>query len=245
VHRGFAPPRTEDIINNATGGSIDLDPELSWNYEIGVRTRPHSALNLEATFFRMDYENQIVPASLAGGIGSIVTNGGQTLHQGFEFSTAVDTSTILRRRYSFFLRSAYTFLPVAQFRGLRFSSVPGFSTTSVTDNRLPYAPEHLLTTSFGYSHSRGVAAFLEAVHVSSQFAEDLNRINPFNGSGQTGLIPSYTIWNATANYEIEKFRTTVFVTGKNIFDRLYVADRSRGLLPGPPRGVQAGFKFKF
>jgi Fe(3+) dicitrate transport protein len=245
VHRGFAPPRTEDIINNATGGSIDLDPELSWNYEIGVRTRPHSAVNLEATFFRMDYENQIVPASLAGGIGSIVTNGGQTLHQGFEFSTTVDTSTILRRRYSFFLRSAYTFLPVAEFRGVRFSSVPGFSTTSVTNNRLPYAPEHLLTTSFGYSHSKGVATFLEAVHVSSQFAEDLNRINPINASGQTGLIPSYTIWNATANYEIERFRTTVFVTGKNIFDRLYVADRSRGLLPGPPRGVQAGFKFKF
>ncbi|MFN2497776.1 MAG: TonB-dependent receptor domain-containing protein [Pyrinomonadaceae bacterium] len=245
LHRGFAPPRTEDIINNATGGSIDLDPELSWNYEVGVRTRPHSAVNLEATFFRMDYENQIVPASLAGGIGSIFTNGGQTLHQGFEFSTAIDTSTIIRRRYSLFLRSAYTFLPVAQFRGLRFSSVPGFSTTSVTDNRLPYAPEHLLTTSFGYSHSKGVAAFMEAVYVSSQFAEDLNRITPFNGSGQTGLIPSYTIWNATANYEIEKFRTTVFVTAKNIFDRLYIADRSRGLVPGPPRGVQVGFKFKF
>ena len=36
VHRGFAPPRVEDIIT-AEGGSVDLDPELSWNYEIGLR----------------------------------------------------------------------------------------------------------------------------------------------------------------------------------------------------------------
>ncbi|HEX6729920.1 MAG TPA: TonB-dependent receptor, partial [Pyrinomonadaceae bacterium] len=35
VHRGFAPPRTEDVINNATGGVVELDPELSWNYEVG------------------------------------------------------------------------------------------------------------------------------------------------------------------------------------------------------------------
>lgn len=50
VHRGFAPPRTEDIIDNTTGGSIDLDSELSWNYEAGLRSRPHPALQLEATF---------------------------------------------------------------------------------------------------------------------------------------------------------------------------------------------------
>ena len=41
VHRGFAPPRTEDIINNTTGGVVELDAELSWNYEAGVRSRVH------------------------------------------------------------------------------------------------------------------------------------------------------------------------------------------------------------
>lgn len=245
VHRGFAPPRTEDIINNTTGGSVDLDPELSWNYEVGVRTRPFSAMNLEATFFRMDYENQIVPASLAGGVGSTFTNGGKTLHQGVEVTTSLDTTSLLRRRYNFYLRSALTYLPVADFRGIRFSSVPGFSTTSVTGNRLPYAPEHLLTASVGYSHSKGVDAFLEAVYVGSQFGEDLNRIDPINASGQTGRIPSYTIWNATANYKLEKYKTTLFVTAKNLFDRVYIADRARGLLAGPPRGIQAGFKFNF
>ncbi|MDQ3173720.1 MAG: TonB-dependent receptor [Acidobacteriota bacterium] len=245
AHRGFAPPRTEDVISNSPGGSIDLEPELSWNYEGGVRARPHPAVSVESTFFRMDYANQIVPASLAGGVGSTFTNGGKTLHQGVEISVAFDTATVLRRRYNLYLRSAYTFLPIADFRGIRFSNVPGFTSTSVTGNRLPYAPEHLLNASVGYAHSSGIDTFLEAVYVDSQFSEDLNRIDPISANGQTGLIPSHTIWNATVNYRLERFHTTLFITAKNLFDRLYVADRARGLLPGPPRGIQAGFKFEF
>jgi len=245
VHRGFAPPRTEDVINNSTGGSIELEPELSWNYEVGVRVRPHPAVRFESTFFRMDYENQIVPASLAGGVGSSFTNGGKTLHQGVEISVGLDTAAILRRRYNLYLRSAYTFLPVADFRGIRFSSVPGFTSVSVSGNRLPYAPEQILNASVGYAHSSGIDTFLEAVYIGAQFSEDLNRVNPLTTNGQTGLIPSYTIWNATLNYRVERLHTTVFVTAKNLFDRLYVADRARGLLPGPSRGVQAGFKFEF
>jgi len=245
VHRGFAPPRTEDIINNATGGSVELDPELSWNYEFGIRTRLHPAVRLDATFFRMDYENQIVPASLAGGVGSTFTNGGKTLHQGFEISGGFDTAPILQRRFNIYLRGAYTYLPVAEFQGQRFSSVPGFLTTSVSGNRLPYAPRQLLNASVGYAHTNGLDAFIEAVHVGSQFAEDLNRINPLNSSGQTGLIPSYTVFNATANYRVESLHSTFFVTVKNVFDRLYIADRARGLIPGPSRAIQTGVKFSF
>ena len=45
-----------------TTGSVDLDAELSWNYELGVRANPGGAFSYEATLFRMDFENQIVPA---------------------------------------------------------------------------------------------------------------------------------------------------------------------------------------
>jgi len=64
-------------------------------------------------------------------------------------------------------------------------------------------------------------------------------------NGQLGLLPAYTIWNATANYRVEPWRTTFFVTAKNLTDRLYIADRVRGILPGPPRLVQAGFQLRF
>ncbi|MGH9943753.1 MAG: TonB-dependent receptor domain-containing protein [Pyrinomonadaceae bacterium] len=257
VHRGFAPPRTEDVISNTTGGTVELDPELSWNYELGFRGAPHRAIRLEATFFRMDYENQIVPASLAGGAGATLTNGGETLHQGFEFTGRLDTGALTDSRHNFYLRSAYTFLPTAEYRGVRFSNLGGFSNTPITGNRLPYAPEHLLNASVGYAHPSGLDAFIEANYVGGQFADDLNfREVPrvFNGvtvpeslrqSGQLGRIPSFTVWNATANYDVEQLRTVFFFTIKNLFDRTYIADRARGILPGTPRLVQAGLKFRF
>jgi Fe(3+) dicitrate transport protein len=243
VHRGFAPPRTEDIINNTTGGEIALDPELSWNYEAGFRSLLHPGVSIDAAFFRMDYANQIVPASVAGGLGATLTNGGESLHQGFELTARVDTGTIFRTQQNLYIRSAYTYLPDARFTGRRFSNIPGFSTVAVTGNRLPYAPEHLVNLSVGYSDGR-FDAFVEAVGVSKQFGDDLNTVNP-TPDGQRGLIPGYTTWNMTANYKIESRRTTLFVSVKNVFDRLYITDRTRGILPGSPRLVNAGFKLTF
>jgi Fe(3+) dicitrate transport protein len=244
VHRGFSPPRTEDIINNATGGTVDLDPELSWNYELGVRSSPARGLRLEATFFRMDYENQVVPASVAGGLGAAFTNGGETLHQGFEFAARADSAPLAGTRHNFYARVAYTWIPVAEFRGLRFSNVPGFSSVSVSGNRLPYAPENLLNFTAGYSHPRGIDLLFEGVRVGAQFADDLNSVAP-SPDGQRGLLPASTVWNLTLNYSLESIHAVFFISGKNIFDTTYIADRSRGILPGTPRLVQAGFKYRF
>ncbi len=245
VHRGFAPPRTEDIINNTTGGSIELDPELSWNYEAGLRVAPHRGLRFEATLFRMDYENQIVPATLAGGVGSALTNAGSTLHQGAELTGRVDSGTLTGSRHNFYLRVAYTFLPTAKFTGTRFSSVAGFTSVRITGNRLPYAPENLLNVNLGYSHPSGVDALVEGVYVGRQFGDDLNLRTSPRADGQLGPLPGYAVWNATVNYNVEQLRSTFFVTTKNLFDRTYIVDRSRGILPSSPRLVQAGLKFRF
>lgn len=245
VHRGFAPPRTEDIINNTTGGSIELDPELSWNYELGFRAVPHRGLRFEATLFRMNYENQIVPASLAGGVGSALTNGGSTLHQGAELTGRVDTGTLMRSRHNFYLRVAYTFLPTAKFTGARFSSIAGFTSVQITGNRLPYAPENLLNANLGYSHPIGIDAMLEGVYVGKQFGDDLNFRTSPRADGQLGPVPGYAVWNATFNYRVEQLRSTFFITTKNLFDRTYIVDRARGILPSSPRLVQAGLKLRF
>jgi Fe(3+) dicitrate transport protein len=241
VHRGFAPPRTEDIITNA-GGVVDLDPELSWNYELGVRSTPRPGVRVDSTFFRMDYENQIVPASLAGGIGATLTNGGETLHQGVEVATRLDSATLIGSAHNVYARASYTYLPTARFTGLRFSSVPGSGSVSVSGNRLPYAPEQIATVAFGYTHPSGIDAQFEVVHTGEQFGDDLNTVAP-TPDGQRGLLEPYTVWNAAVNYPVG--RSTLFVTVKNLFDDLFIVDRVRGILPGSPRLVQAGVRVKW
>jgi Fe(3+) dicitrate transport protein len=241
VHRGFAPPRTEDVISQA-GGVVDLEAEKSWNYELGLRTLPVLGLRLDATLFRNDYENQVVPASLAGGSGSTLTNGGETLHEGLELGVRLDTGTLTASTHNVFLRGALTLLPVARFEGSRFSNVPGSSAVSVTGNRLPYAPETLLTLALGYSHPRGLTAQVEAVHVSEQFGDDLNTVAA-SADGQRGLVPAHTVCNLAVSWDLS--RLSLYVAAKNVFDELYLADRARGMIPGPPRLIQAGLSARF
>lgn len=243
VHRGFAPPRTEDIITNA-GGTVDLDPELSWNYEVGARSLFAPGARLDATFFRMDYENQIVPASLAGGVGATLTNGGRTLHQGVEFSGRLDIGTVLGTLQNVYGRIAYTYLPVARFTGIRLSGVPGFGDVQVSGNRLPYAPLQTITTTIGYYHPAGADVMLEAAHVSSQFSDDLNTITA-TLDGQRGLIPAYTLLNASASYHLRRAPMTLFITVKNLSNATAIVDRSRGILPSSPRLVQVGARLRF
>lgn len=244
VHRGFAPPRVEDVISNTTGASVELDPELSWNYELGMRAQPARWAALELTFYRMDFENQIVPSSVAGGVGATLTNAGTTLHQGVELAGRLDWRRIAGTRHAAYWRTAYGWLPTAEFRGLRFSNLAGFTTVSITGNRLPYAPRHLLTSSVGYTYATGFEAMLEGVYTAAQFGDDLNTVAG-TPDGQRGLIPAYAIFNLTLNYPVEAMRTTVFFTTKNLFDRLAIVDRTRGLLPTAPRVVQAGLRWDF
>lgn len=238
VHRGFAPPRTEDVITNA-GGIVELDPELSWNTEIGARTSLAPGVSIDGTFFRLVYQNQVVPASLAGGVGASLTNGGSTLHQGVEVASRIDSAPVLRSVHNLFARVAYTYAPVATFTGIRFSNIPGFGTASVAGNRLPYAPEHMWSLGIGYAHPRGFDGLVETVGTGTQFGDDLNSVAS-SADGQRGLLPRYTTWNASVNYRWRGL--TVFATVKNLADALFIVDRSRGILPGSPRLVQSGIR---
>ena len=237
VHRGFAPPRTEDIVGG-TGTSTDVGPERSTNWEFGVRAEPTAGTSLQATLFRNDFARQIAVGSIAGGSTPLAQ--GETLYQGLELSGKAGLPAGL------YLRGAYTWLPTAE-QTTPFTQVVGGApvTGSVAGNRLPYAPEHLLTAALGYA-SGGLDMQLEGVYVSEQFSDFANTVSVApNANGQTGMINEYIVWNATLNYHFKPERTTVFLTVKNLADKTYIVDRTRGILPGSPRLIQAGLKYSF
>jgi Fe(3+) dicitrate transport protein len=262
AHRGFAPPRVEDVISNTDGSVVELDAELSWNYELGVRARPLAAVEVEATAFRLDFDNQVVPASVAGGAGATLTSAGRTLHQGLELAGRLDAAALLGTPHQVFLEASWTWVPTARFEGVRYAYVgaaapdvigkvyagqngAGTRTqVSVTGRRLPYAPAGMLTAALGYRYREALDARLEAVHVSRQFGDPLNTevVVP---DGQQGALPAHTVWNAALNYRVGVTHSTLFLSVKNVFDRLYIADRTRGLLPGAPRTVQGGITQTF
>jgi Fe(3+) dicitrate transport protein len=119
---------------------------------------------------------------------------------------------------------------------------------------LPYAPENLLTATVGYSHHSGFDAHFETVFVDQQYgdfmnlesgAEHPNGANSIEArSGQYGAISDYVIVNFATSYQISK-GLTLYASLKNMLDNEYMVDRVRGILPGSPRLVQAGFRYEF
>ncbi len=244
VHRGFAPPRAEDVVTNV-GGVVDLGAERSVNWELGLRGTPMPGIDIDVAAFRMDFENQIVPASVAGGVGATLTSAGETLHAGAEASLRGSIRDMgLMDTDDVYFRTALTWVAEAEFVGTRLSGISGFGGVSVTGNRLPYAPEWLASAAIGYARGDWLTLQAEVQHTGEMFTDDLNTIAP-TANGQRGLIDNATTWNFTANVTPGGGDATFFVTVKNAFDELYVVDRARGVLPGAPRLWQAGVSLRY
>lgn len=236
VHRGFAPPRTEDVID-MVGTATEVDAEESTNWELGARIQPRTGSWLQATLFRNDFK-RLTSGAISQGAWPLAQ--GEALFQGVELSGHYGFDNGL------YFDLAYTWLPVAEqttaFRRPHIvggAIIPG----STPGNRQPYAPEHMLTAAVGYA-ARGFDAVLEAVHVAEQFADFANTVTP-TPDGQRGLIEGHTIWNATVNYYVRPVGMTVFVRIKNLTDKTYITDRTRGIEVGSPRLVHVGVRYAF
>ncbi len=244
VHKGFTPPRNEDLITNSAT-SVDVDSEESVNFELGIRANLRPGANVQTTYFRNDFSNQILVGSIAGGSTPLAT--GEALYQGLELSTRLDFAPLFEISPDIYVQAALTWLPTARietpFRRVDTGAqIPGAN----AGNRLPYAPKQQATVTLGYIAPAGWDAQLETVYVSEQFSDFANTAAASaNGNGQTGIIDSYTIFNAAFSYHLKQQRLSLFAAVKNIADKDYIVDRTRGIQTAMPRLVQVGAKYEF
>lgn len=262
IHRGFAPPRVEDVITGS-GGTVELDAEKSWNYEFGVRGDPLPGLYADLTLFQMDFSNQIVSASVAGGVGATLTSAGRTTHRGAELSGRFSSRAAgLTRGSDLFARAAVTWVADADYDSTRIARAPCFDSGAagalvrtsrgpvpcgvdidVNGNRLPYSPAWLASAAVG-AEVGALTGQVEVQHQSGMWADDVNLV-PVTPDGQRGRIAGWTMVNATLNVAPASSALSGFVAVKNIFDKLYVTDRARGILVGTPRLFQVGLSYRF
>lgn len=235
IHRGFAPPRVKDAVAR-TGIPVQLDAELSWNYEVGARYATNNGFSTEMTFFVLDFENQIIPASQSGGATSTLMNAGRTLHRGFELQTGFDLGKLLDLKHTITSDFRYTNLEAARFENGIYEG-----------NRLPYAPKNLVSFITGYRHPSGFGAQHDLTYVGSQFSDNKETYTP-SANGEIGLIPAYRIHNLSFDYDqsFERFSISPFVTIKNLTNRVYISSRApQGIQPGLFRQANFGVRVRF
>lgn len=235
THRGFAPPRVKDAIAS-DGVPVELDAELSWNYEAGARFASSRGASAEATFFLLDFENQIIPASQSGGATSSLINAGETTHRGVELQLGLDFGKLFDSSSSYLIEGRHTYLPVARFDKGIYSG-----------NRLPYASENTFSLLLGYRHPAGFGIRMDGTYVGDQYADNKETVAA-SANGMVGLIPSYMVWNLSVDYQKQQERISIqpFFTLKNLADKLYISSRApEGIQPGLFRQANFGVRLLF
>lgn len=239
IHKGFAPPRPDRDLNATTDGPDNTKPEESTNIEIGVRSKYFKGISFESTLFHTKFDDIVVN----DGSGTFV-NGGESEMAGLEFASRVDFGTVLDTVHNFYVLGSYTNLFTAKFK----KDGPDAASGIVSGDRLPYAPKHLTSVSFGYSHPVGVDARFGVDYISRQEPDAFARVlGPTDAalSGLSGDIPGYTLLNASVNFKPVGSQLTYFVSGHNLADREYLASRVDGMFVGRGRQVFGGLRFDF
>ncbi len=257
AHRGFSPPRIKDALvysdpvmppDQQPGDpvSLELDAEKSWNLELGGRTRPLPGVSLDAALFYLDFSNQIVEPSLSAGTVSEarLANQGATRHRGFEAALGVDWGMLARSGASFRTDLRYTYAD-AEFSRDRFVRNAAGDTVNVEGNRLPYAPRHTVALGATLTLPDELTIKVDGSRVGEQYADNFETREGMP-NGRNGVIPAYTVVNASGTYRIPHTRFTAIASVKNLLDSTYMASRRpEGIKPGVPRLVQVGVEWEF
>lgn len=232
VYKAFSPALNGDALNGLQDQK--LDAERSVNVEAGLRGA-RDKVNYELTFFRMDFDNQIIPANSNSQFQR--TNGGETLHQGLEAALGWDLGA------GFALKSSATYIPDAEFVGARRAA--NGTITTPDGNRVTYVPEWVVNTSLEYQTGK-LRTAISLHHTGEQYT-DVQNTKPITESTSgffTGQIDSYTLVDLNAIYEFSK-DLSISASAKNLTDENYIASLRQGIYVGTERSIDIGMKVKF
>lgn len=253
IHRGYTAPssgalKVTNFGQNIDAGGLDLKPEKSWNIEAGFRSWLPGIV-VETAGFLIRVEDLV-----AAGRGTAFKNLGKVDLSGLETAMTLRTSEFVPILPD--LNFSYTYLQTNIVDGIvKSATIAGNVDVELNGNELPYAPQHTFTIGLAKRIGDVLRMRADMRFVDEVFTDFENLRQTFN-RGDTGPIPSYTIFNASIDYSVtEQWR--VFLTAKNIFDHVYIGSRlhsnagqpeanlSSGILIGPRRQIFMGIKQGF
>ncbi|WP_166838475.1 TonB-dependent receptor family protein [Rheinheimera pleomorphica] len=224
VYRAFSPASNGVALDGLT--DQQLDGERSTNFELGLRGKD-GALSYEVAAFVMNFSNQVVTGNSDPNLSQ--SNAGKTEHRGMEFMLGYELGG------GFSLDTNATWVPTSEFKS-----------GDNAGNRLPYAPKFIANLALNYQLEQLTAA-ISAHHRGEQYGDPTNRTDiPANAAGGIwgGLMPSYTVLDLTAQYNLAD-NISVFGAVKNLTDKRYITGLRQGIYVGPERSFELGVRYQF
>jgi Fe(3+) dicitrate transport protein len=228
---GYKPRTYADVVPLNSGDTIssDLNPARSTMYEAGLRGTPLSWMRFDTSTFFATFTDQF------GRVGPNIQNVGDSQTYGMDLMTEFATVQLYDSLVGGDLADHIGEINLfwnAQFLNAEFTQGP-------VDGKTPqYAPDYVMRTGVTYDlDDRFKLAFL-GTFVADHYADDANTSNRY--------IPSYKVWDLTAEAQVVPSRLSLVAGVNNIFDEEYYARiRSNGIDPALPRNIYGGVVLKF
>lgn len=225
MQKSLRPAQVTQIVK---GG--DVNSEVAWNYESGVRYTPTKNISLQAGLYRIDYKDQISYDNVSDSFINI----GRTRHQGIELEGFWSPSAVEGLK----LHAGYAYLQAEQRNGVN------------KGKEVPYSSRVQMTVDGSYEW-RDTTFSLSGYYFSKSFSDPANTVAE-NSNGSIGEMPAYWVWNAQVSRDLYKSAKTVlngYVGVNNLFNRDYwfrgIDTSPWGRQPAPERSVTAGVSLKF
>lgn len=216
----------------------DLQAEVADTAEVGVKLLELFGVEAGATFFHMNFHDQIECDQLT------CENVGASIHQGLETEVYLDLGSWIDSLDGVEVETGYTYTDARMVAG------------PYLGKRAPWAPEHAIWAEVSYSTPIGLAQDSLRLSVdgwweSAQFSDHRNLLEDPQGRGAVGIVDPVFVAGLSARYSLPLNRTMAMeVRGgvKNVFDHPYfyrTDDLNAGLLSGRPFTSWAGLSLKW
>ncbi len=207
-----------------------IDPELKdafgYNAEIGFRGSFHH-FSWDVNAYVLQYNNRvgIVPIEdNATSFTTLRTNTGDSRAIGSEALLQLHLPINEKMRLHVFTSSAFA---IAEY----VSGVvrAGSNAVDISGNRIEGVPKIMSTNGVQIQMKKLIYGF-QVNYVGENFADPRNTIEP-SATGGVGIVPEFTVIDATLRWEINRF-VSVNAVLNNVFDRQYFTKRPL-IYPGP------------
>lgn len=187
---------------------ISYEAEYNWNYEIGTRLQLfRKRLKTNLALFYIDWDNQQIYQPVPSGMGSMITNAGESKSMGFELETSIRASDNL----SFSGSIGYT-----EAKFLNYERYPD-KNINYKGNYLPYVPRFNTSAGIRYKVLTGGEP-VQSVKFGTRFQyTDKQFWTADNEYSQAG----YGLLNANISAQISSF--TLSLWGRNLTNTSYQA----------------------
>lgn len=205
-----------------------ITDEKGYNVDLGIRGVLLPWLNLDLSFFLLQYNERIGETFTTTTTKLFRTNIGDSRHYGLEAFAEVDILKLLNQDSDHKL-SLFTNLSLIHATYIRSDD------KSILGNDVEYVPGVMFRTGLNYAWNSLKLSY-QFSYLSDQFSDATNSAS--DPSAVAGIIPSYQVMDFSAEYSWRKLKATTGInnlTNQKYFTRRAVSYPGPGIIPATIR----------